>query len=133
MVIFQSATPDCCCCQHCFCWSQCSTSNRRSTNSAGLISIRLEQKNGDDSRTVPQNTVFHNGNILRFRLTSRIAGYLYVVDKGTTGQTTTLFPVSSGTGSQNRIEPDQTMVVPAMGDGWFEVNGSLGIRYDLSS
>ena len=98
----------------------------QSTNSAGLISIRLEQKNGDTSKTVPQNTVFHNGNILRFRLTSRIAGYLYVVDKGTTGQTTTLFPVSTGTGTQNRIEPDQTMVVPAMGDGWFEVSGPSG-------
>lgn len=98
----------------------------QSANSAGLISIRLEQKNGDDSKTVPQNTVFHNGNILRFRLTSRIAGYLYVVDKGTTGQTTTLFPVSTGTGTQNRIEPDQTMVVPAMGDGWFEVSGPSG-------
>src|SRR5580658_8862901 len=66
----------------------------QNTDSTGLISIRLEQKNGDNTKTVPQNTVFHNGNILRFRLTSRIAGYLYVVDKGTTGETTTLFPVS---------------------------------------
>jgi hypothetical protein len=98
----------------------------QNTNAAGLISIRLEQKNGDDSKTVAQNTVFHNGNILRFRLTSRIAGYLYVVDKGTTGQTTTLFPVATGSGSQNKIEPDQTMVVPAMGDGWFEVSGPSG-------
>jgi hypothetical protein len=98
----------------------------QSTNSTGLISIRLEQKIGDDSKTVPQNTVFHNGDILRFRLTSRIAGYLYIVDKGTTGQTTTLFPVLTGTGAQNRIEPDQTIVVPAMGDGWFEVSGPSG-------
>ena len=95
-------------------------------SSAGLISIRLEQKSGDDSKTVPQTTVFHNGDILRFRLTSRIAGYLYVVDKGTTGQTTTLFPAPSGTGGQNRIEPDQTVVVPAIGDGWFEVSGPSG-------
>jgi hypothetical protein len=98
----------------------------QSTSSTGLISIRLEQKNGDESKTVPQNTVFHNGNILRFRLTSRIAGYLYVVDKGTTGETTTLFPVLTGAGMQNRIEPDQTMVVPAIGDGWFEVSGPSG-------
>jgi hypothetical protein len=98
----------------------------QNTNSTGLISIRLEQKNGEDSKAVPQNTVFHNGNILRFRLTSRIAGYLYVVDKGTTGETTTLFPVSTGPGTQNRIEPDQTVVVPAMGDGWFEVTGPSG-------
>jgi len=98
----------------------------QNASSAGLISIRLEQKNGDETKTVPQNTVFHSGDILRFRLTSRITGYLYVVDKGTTGQTTTLFPVSTGTGSQNRIEPDQTMVVPAIGDGWFEVSGPSG-------
>lgn len=98
----------------------------QNANSAGLISIHLEQKNGDQTKTVPQNTVFHNGNILRFRLISRIAGYLYVVDKGTTGQTTTLFPVSTGPGSQNKIAPDQTMVVPAMGDGWFEVSGPSG-------
>jgi hypothetical protein len=98
----------------------------QTTNSAGLISIRLEQKKGDESKPVAQNNVFHNGDILRFRLISRIAGYLYVVDKGTTGQTTTLFPVSTGPGSQNKIEPDQTMVVPAMGDGWFEVSGPSG-------
>ena len=95
-------------------------------NSAGLISIRLEQKNGDSTKTVQQNKVFHNGDILRFRLTSRIAGYLYVVDKGSSGQTTTLFPVSAGTGAQNRIEPNQNMVVPAIGDGWFEVSGPPG-------
>jgi hypothetical protein len=94
------------------------------TNSAGLISIHLEQKNGDSTKTVQQNKVFHSGDILRFRLTSRIAGYLYVVDKGTSGQTTTLYPASAGV--QNRIQPDQTMVVPAIGDGWFEVSGPSG-------
>ena len=98
----------------------------QNANSAGLISIRLEQKHGDETKTVPQNTVFHTGDILRFRLTSRIAGYLYVVDKGSSGETTTLFPVSTGAGGQNRIEPDQTMVVPAVGDGWFEVSGPSG-------
>ncbi|WP_263353246.1 DUF4384 domain-containing protein [Acidicapsa acidisoli] len=98
----------------------------QNTNSAGLISIRLEQKNGDSTKTVQQNKVFHNGDILRFRLTSRIAGYLYVVDKGSSGQTTTLFPIAAGAGAQNRIEPDQNIVVPAIGDGWFEVSGPSG-------
>jgi hypothetical protein len=95
-------------------------------NPASLISIRLEQKVGDSTKTVQQNKVFRNGEILRFRLTSRIAGYLYVVDKGSSGQTTTLFPIAAGTGAQNRIQPDQTMVVPAIGDGWFEVSGPSG-------
>jgi Domain of unknown function (DUF4384) len=98
----------------------------QNTNAAGFISIRLEQKDGKAARTVPQNTVFKTGNILRFHFTSRLAGYLYVVDKGTTGETTTLFPTLSGGEPNNRIEPGQSMVVPATGDGWFEVSGPPG-------
>jgi hypothetical protein len=98
----------------------------QTANSTGLISIHLEQMQGSVIRAVPQNTVFRNGNILRFRLTSRIAGYLYVVDKGTTGETATLFPTATGTEGKNRIEPDQNVVVPANGDGWFEVSGPSG-------
>ena len=78
----------------------------QTTGSGGLVSIRLEQKQGALVRTVSQNTVFHGGDILRFRLTSRIAGFLYVVDKGTTGTTATLFP-GSGHAANNRIEPGQ--------------------------
>jgi hypothetical protein len=38
----------------------------QSANSAGMISIRLEQKVGELTKPVPQNTVFRNGNVLRF-------------------------------------------------------------------
>ena len=93
---------------------------------ASLITIHLEKKLKDDHKTVPQNTVFHNGEVLRFRLTSRIAGYLYVIDKGSSGVTSTLFPVSANGAAQNRIQPDQIMIVPAIGDGWFEVSGPSG-------
>jgi len=96
------------------------------SNSTGFLSIRLEQKTGNNSKAVPQTTVFHNGDILRFRLTSRVAGYLYIVDKGTTGETTTLFPVDAGSGGKNRVEADRAIVVPAVGDGWFEVAGPSG-------
>lgn len=98
----------------------------QSANAGGLISIRLEQKQGAATKAVPQNTVFHTGDILRFRLTSHIAGYLYVVDKGTTGETATLFPGANAIAGDNRIEPDQTHSVPANGDGWFEVSGPSG-------
>jgi len=100
-----------------------------------IVSIRLEQKLVDQTKTVPQNTVFRNGDILRFRLTSHIAGYLYVVDKGTTGEIDTLFPAADAENSSNRIEPDQTKSVPANGDGWFEVTGPSGfdILYFLVS
>lgn len=107
----------------------------QSADSSGLVSIRLEQLQGDITRTVPQNTVFHSGDILRFRLNSHLAGYLYVVDKGTSGETTTLFPAPGAGDGNNRIEPNQSYLVPATGDGWFAVAGPAGfdILYFLVS
>jgi len=98
----------------------------RAAESAGAVSIRLEQKQGDSAKAVPQDTVFHNGDILRFRLTSRIAGYLYVVDQGTSGETDTLFPAAGATEGENRIDPNRMEVIPANGDGWFQISGPAG-------
>ena len=98
----------------------------QTADSTGLISIRLEQLQGDLTRTVPQNTVFHSGDVLRFRLSSHLAGYLYVVDKGTTGAIATLFPASGGAEGSNRVAPNQSYLVPANGEGWFSVSGPSG-------
>ena len=92
---------------------------------SSLLSIRLEQKKGDTVQAVPQNNVFRNGEILRFRLTSQINGYLYVVDRGTTGNSAVLFPAVGAAGG-NRIEIGHSYLVPADGDGWFEVGGPTG-------
>jgi len=107
----------------------------QSANPAGMISIRLEQKVGGLTKPVPQNTVFRNGNVLRFQITSHVSGYLYVVDKGTTGETNTLFPGANAIPGDNRIEDGKTYAVPANGDGWFEVSGPAGfdILYFLVS
>jgi hypothetical protein len=108
-------------------WLGCVASvSAAAADSAGIVSIRLEQKQGDTAKAVPQDTVFHNGEILRFRLTSRIPGYLYVVDQGTSGETDTLFPAAGAAEGDNRIEPNRVQVIPANGDGWFEVSGPAG-------
>jgi hypothetical protein len=75
---------------------------------------------------MPANKVFTSGDILRFQLSSSMAGYLYVVDKGTTGSAATLFPGANALPGDNRIEPRHTYSVPADGDGWFEVGGPAG-------
>ena len=98
---------------------------RAQSAGSSVLSIRLEKKAGDAVRAVPQNTVFRNGDILRFRLTSQIDGYLYVVDKGSTGNTAVLFPAATTAGG-NRIETGRSYLVPAEGDGWFEVSGPAG-------
>ncbi len=91
-----------------------------------IFSIRLEQKKKDAIQAVPPNTVFRNGDILRLRLTSQIPGYLYVVDKGTSGTTAALFPATNAANGANRIDVNRSYMVPADGDGWFEVSGPAG-------
>jgi hypothetical protein len=49
-----------------------------------------------------------------------------VVDKGTTGGIATLFPASGAGEGSNRIEPNESYLVPANGDGWFSVGGPSG-------
>lgn len=112
-----------------------SPSKAQDSGVTGWISIRLEQKRGDEVRVVPQNTVFHNGDIVRFRITSKTAGYLYVIDVGTSGDTSTLFPGKEETQTDNRIKPGMVSSVPVEGDGWFEVTGPPGfdILYFLVS
>lgn len=98
----------------------------QSENQVGIISIRLEQKLGEVTKAVPQNTVFKNGDVLRFQIISHVSGYLYVVDKGTTGETATLFPRANAIPGDNRIDEGKSYAVPANGDGWFEVSGPAG-------
>ncbi|HEY0784800.1 MAG TPA: DUF4384 domain-containing protein [Acidobacteriaceae bacterium] len=93
---------------------------------SGQITIRLEKKQAEQALTVPPTTVFKTGDVLRFRLTSSMAGYLYVVDKGSTGMTATLFPASGAQAGDNHILPARGYLVPADGEGWFEVTGPPG-------
>jgi hypothetical protein len=95
-------------------------------SSPGVITIRLEKRTGSRVDRVPQNMVFKSGEVLRFSLSSSMAGYLYVVDKGSTGVTTTLFPGASALHGDNRIEPKRGYLVPPDGNGWFEVTGPPG-------
>jgi hypothetical protein len=98
----------------------------QATSSGGLVSVRLEQREGKLTIPVPQNKVFRTGDQIRFRLTSRISGYLYVVNQETSGGIATLFPISKGTEQSTRIDPDQIHFVPVEGDGWFEIDGPSG-------
>jgi hypothetical protein len=98
----------------------------QAADQGALMTMHLEKREGSVTKTVAQNKVFRNGDVLRFRLTSKIAGYLYVLDHGTTGTTTALFPIASGAAANNSIAADVSTLVPATGDGWFEVSGPSG-------
>jgi hypothetical protein len=86
--------------------------------------IQLERKDNSEWRTVDPATIFANGDQVRFRIKSNFAGYLYVMNQGTSAAYTLLFPTDE-TGRQNRIEPGREYLVPAT-SGSFRITGPPG-------
>ncbi len=91
---------------------------------AGL-KVRLYMcQGGCDLRQVPPDRVFGSGERLRFGVETNSAGFLYVVQKGTSGKTTQLFPHPEINGGDNRIGRGTEVVVP--GKGWFMLDDRPG-------
>ena len=87
--------------------------------------IRLEQKKDNKRIAVLPGHVFDVGDVVRFRLTSGSDGYLYVINQGSSGTYTTLFP-AAGTHGDNRMIKASDYLVPATEDGWFAIDGPPG-------
>lgn len=108
--------------------------DKGSATGASSIVIHLEQKKGEKEIAVRPEHVFEPGDVVRFRLTSGFDGYLYVIDLGSSGTYTTLFP-AAGTTIDNAIRQGVDALVPSVEDGWFQVEGPAGfdILYFLVS
>ena len=91
------------------------------------LEITVEQRSASGWNKVDPATIFESGARLRFRVKSNFRGFLYVMNQGTSGSYTLLFP-REDTGSNNRLEPGREIVVPAT-DGAFSVTGPEG--YDI--
>jgi hypothetical protein len=88
------------------------------------IRLTVERQDASGWKTVDSALVFSANDKLRFHLTSTFAGYLYVMNHGTSGTYELLFP-RSDTGADNSIEAKKDYVVPAA-QGWFKVTGPAG-------
>ncbi len=88
--------------------------------------IRVTVERQEATAWTPVNAahVFEGGDKLRFRFSASIAGYLYVMNQGTSGTYELLFP-RSDTGGDNRVEAGKDYIVPAS-QGWFKVSGPAG-------
>lgn len=102
---------------------QC-TSNSASDCSNSIL-IRLEQRKGNAVFGTRPDHVFESGDVVRFRLTSGFDGYLYVLERGSSGSYTALFPAGATT-SDNVIYKGKQSLVPPLGDGWFQIDGPPG-------
>lgn len=91
--------------------------------------IHLEQKKGDKAEAMFPGHVFQRGDVVRFRVMARgMEGYLFVIDQGTSGAYSTLFP-AQGSHADTFLHVNQDVFVPSVEDGWFEVDGPAG--FDL--
>ncbi len=91
------------------------------------LTIHLEQLRHEHVIPVRPEHVFDQGDVVRFRVNSSFDGYLYVINQGTSGQYTVLFPASSGTGSY-AVAHGSDVLVPAAEDGWFQIEGLPGFE-----
>src|SRR5579871_5052048 len=88
------------------------------------IRLTVEKQEGSAWKKVDSSLVFAAGDKLRFHISSNFAGYLYVMNHGTSGAYELLFP-RSDTGADNHMEAGQEYIVPAA-QGWFAVAGPAG-------
>ena len=77
------------------------------------IEIQLERKDADTWRAVDPGLVFLQQDLVRFKVKINFSGYLYVLNQGTSGEYTLLFPRAE-TGQENRVEPNRDYIVPAL-------------------
>jgi hypothetical protein len=90
------------------------------------LEISLERRTAAGTgEAMAADHVFEPGDIIRFRVKSDFDGYLYVLDQGSSGRFSTVFP-SSGPGSDNRVARGQSYFVPSTEEGWFQISGPAG-------
>ncbi|MDM7996530.1 MAG: DUF4384 domain-containing protein [Acidobacteriota bacterium] len=88
------------------------------------IEIALERQEDDAWKTVDPGFVFEPGDRVRFRFRANFDGYLYVMDYGTSGSYSLLFPLEE-TGRDNKIAYGKEYRVPAT-QAWFRIAGPPG-------
>lgn len=91
------------------------------------MELTLERLTDAGWHVVDPGYIFRKNDNLRFRFRTNFTGHLYVMNQGTSGTYTKLFP-REDTGTENLVEADRDYVVPAT-EGHFRVDGPPG--YDV--
>ena len=90
------------------------------------LRISLEKKTADGKvQAVASDHVFEQGDTVHFKLQSDFDGYVYVLDQGTSGKFTTVYP-SAEARSDNHVRQGQLFSIPSLEDSWFEISGPAG-------
>ena len=88
------------------------------------MEIVLERHESGAWKTIDPGLVLGQGDLVRFRFRATFDGYLYVINSGTSGSHSLLFPGDS-TGRDNRVQAGKDYFVPSTGAS-FKVAGPAG-------
>jgi serine/threonine-protein kinase len=91
---------------------------------AGLRYRLIQQAPGGGETDVDPTTTFHSGDRVRFAFESNVDGYLYVVQQGSSGRWTVLFPNPDINGGRNQIKKFEEYTVPE--GAWFTFDDRPG-------
>lgn len=89
------------------------------------MEIVLERKEGSTWRAVDPGLVLDSGDLIRFRFRANFDGHLYVINAGTSGEKSLLFPLEA-TGLNNRVSALKSYLVPSSENAMFRVAGPAG-------
>ena len=98
--------------------------SRRQNRNAGRpgARVRVELDRDGRARFVSTRTVFHAGDKVRFHFAMNFPGYVVVINQGSSGKRSLLFPYK---GVSNHIGRTADYTVP-QGEGWFEFDDTPG-------
>ena len=101
-------------------WSQ----TKPAGDAPNRMTLAVERYENGAWQAVDPALIFSQNDRVRFRFSSNFDGYLYVMNRSTSGKYEMLFP-REDTGEQNRVETGKQYVVPAT-QGWFRITGPAG-------
>lgn len=99
------------------------------TTSAQPFGLRYtllqKQSSGEYSEVFPE-TVFHSGDKVKLSVMANQAGYLYIIEQGSSGSWIPLFPAQDAAPGSNRVAAGRIYLVPSASDESFEFNQQPG-------
>lgn len=87
------------------------------------IRVTVERLEGDAWRPIDPKLVLSRNDRVRFRFQSNFSGYLYVINQGTSGEKSQLFPRREM--RQNRVTAGRSYLIPS-DDAAFRIAGPAG-------
>jgi hypothetical protein len=86
-----------------------------SVSDSGPLGLRytILQRSGGQNAEVAPGTMFHSGDHISFKVEANDDGYLYIVQQGTSGTWSVLFPTADAENGDNRVHRGRSYTFPS--------------------